>query len=168
MFLLRLLIGTALLVGGRRLFWLFLGGVGFVFGFDLAERTIHGHPHHVILIALLAGVIGAALAVLFQRFAVGLGGFFAGGYIFIGLMKELGVATGQYHWVLFLAGGILGAFFMSVVFDWTLIVLSSAIGSVLILHSLHPSHDLARLVFLFLLIAGIAVQAGLVKRSRAH
>ena len=168
MLLLRLIVGTALLVAGRKLFWLFLGGVGFVFGFDLAEKVIHGQPHHIIiLIALLAGVIGAVMAVLFQRFAIGLGGFFAGGYILVGLLRELGMATGQYHWVLFLVGGVLGAFLMSIVFDWTLIVLSSAIGSVLILHSLHLSHDLTRLIFLFLLVAGVTVQAGLIG-GRSH
>ena len=50
MVLIRLCLGIALLVMGGRLFWLFLGGVGFVFAFDLAERTIHSQPHSVILL----------------------------------------------------------------------------------------------------------------------
>jgi len=77
-----------------RLFWLFLGGTGFLFAFDFAERTIHNQPHSVILIiALFAGALGAMTAVFLQKFAVLAGGFFAGGYILIELLKALSVGT---------------------------------------------------------------------------
>ena len=78
MALFRLLLGIALLVMGRRLFWLFLGGVGFVFGFDFAERMVHGQSHSVIIIiALFSGALGAMVAIFLQKFAVIVGGFFA-------------------------------------------------------------------------------------------
>ena len=115
MALIRLLLGIALLIMGRRLFWLFLGGVGFVFGFDFAERMIHGQSHSIILmIALFSGALGAMVAIFLQKFAVVGGGFVAGGYLLIELLKILGVRTGDYHWFLFIAGGLVGAFLMSV------------------------------------------------------
>lgn len=154
-----------MLTMGRRLYWLFLGGVGFVFGFDLAERLIHGQPHSVILvIALIAGVIGALLAVFLQKFAIMAGGFFAGGYLLIELLKALGMSTVYYHWLLFIMGGVVGAVLMRMLFGWTLIILSSAIGALLILQTLHFDPQITKLTFIFLLALGIAIQYGLLGR----
>jgi len=150
---------------GGRLFWLFLGGVGFVFAFDLAERTVHNQPHSVILIiALFVGALGAMAAIFLQKFAVMAGGFFAGGYLLVELLKALGVATGDYHWLLFIAGGLAGTFLMSIVFEWALIIISSLLGSVLILRTFHFGSQLSDLVFICLGISGIVIQAGLIKK----
>lgn len=166
MLLLRLLLGTILLTMGRKLFWLVIGVVGFLFGFDFAERILHGQsPVVILVIALAAGLVGALLAAFLQKFAVLAGGFIAGGYLLIGLLKELGVATGHYHWLIFLAGGLAGAFLMTILFGWTLILLSSAVGAVLIIEPLHPSPQMTRLIFIFLLLAGVAIQAGLLGRG---
>lgn len=165
MVLFRLFLGTAMLLMGRRLYWLFLGGVGFVFGFDLAERMLNGQPQNVILvIAVGAGVAGAVLAVFFQKVAVLVGGFFAGGYLLSELMKEFGIGIGHYHWFPFILGGVIGALLMKVLFRWTLIVLSSVVGSGLILRALHFGPQPTRLLFIFLLILGIAVQSGLLEQ----
>ncbi len=154
-----------MLVAGRRLFWLFLGSLGFVFGFDLAERIIHGQPHGVMLIiALFAGALGAMVAIFLQKFAIVVGGFLAGGYLLIELMKGLNISTGDYHWFIFVGGGLVGAVLMSVVFGWTLIILSSLIGSVLISQSLHLGEQMYGFVFICLVIFGIVIQAGLIRR----
>jgi hypothetical protein len=166
MVLIRLCLGIALLVMGGRLFWLFLGGVGFVFAFDLAERTIHSQPHSVILIiALVAGALGAMIAVFLQKFAVLAGGFFAGGYLLIELLKELGIRVGDYHWLFFIAGGLVGAVLMSVVFEWTLIIVSSLMGSMLILQTFQLGHQVSKLAFICLGILGIVIQFGLIKKK---
>ena len=166
MSLFRLFLGIALLVMGRRLFWLFLGGVGFVFGFDFAERAFHGQPHNVILIiALFAGALGAMVAIFLQKFAVVAGGFFAGGYLLIELLKVFGVRTGDYHWVFFVVGGLIGAILMRVVFGWTLIVLSSVIGSILIFQTFHFGHRFSEFLFICLVIFGIVIQAGLIRKK---
>ncbi len=166
MALFRLLLGIALLIMGRRLFWLFLGGVGFVFAFDFAEQTIHGQPHSVILmIALFSGILGAMVAIFLQKIAVVVGGFFAGGYLLIELLKVLGVRTGDYHWFLFIAGGLVGAFLMRVVFGWTLIILSSLIGSILILQTFHFGQQLLKFLFICLVILGIGIQFGLIRKK---
>jgi hypothetical protein len=166
LFLFRLLVGIAILTMGRRLFWLFLGGTGFVLGFEVAERTFHGQPHSVLLvIALIAGVIGALLAVFLQKLAIVAGGFFAGGYLLTVLLQELGVRNGQYHWFLFIIGGIIGAILMQVLFGWTLIILSSVMGSVLILQALHFGPQITKLIFVLLLALGIAIQYGLFRQK---
>jgi hypothetical protein len=166
MSLLRFLLGIVILTTGRRLYWLFLGGVGFALGFELAERLVHGHLHSVILvIALLSGVIGALLAVFLRKFAVMAGGFVGGGYLLILLFEGLGITTAHYHWLIFLIGGISGALLMWVLFGWTLIVLSSLMGSVLLVQTLHFAPGVKKLLFIFLTALGIVVQYGLSKRK---
>jgi hypothetical protein len=164
--LFRLFLGIALLVMGRRLFWLFLGGVGFFFGFDFAERMIHGQPHGVILIiALFVGALGAMVAIFLQKFAVVAGGFFAGGYLLIELLKVFAVKTGDYHWLLFIAGGLAGAVLMTVVFGWTLIILSSLIGSILISQTFHFGQQLSEVLLICLVLSGIGIQSGLIRKK---
>ena len=105
MALFRLFLGIALLVMGRRLFWLFLGGVGFVAGFDFAERILHDQTQSVILIiALFAGALGAMVAIFLQNFAVVAGGFLAGGYLLIELLKILDVKNRRLPLVSFYCG----------------------------------------------------------------
>ena len=156
--LFRLFLGIALLVMGGRLFWLFLGGVGFVFAFDFAERTIHNQPHSVLLlIALFAGALGAMVAIFLQKFAVLAGDFFAAGYLLIDLLKALGVSVGDYHWLVFIAGGLVGAVLMSVVFGWTLIILSSLIGSILIVRAFPLGQQWSDFLFIGITILGIVI-----------
>jgi hypothetical protein len=166
MSLLRFFLGTVMLTTGRRLYWLFLGMLGFVFAFDLAERAIHGQPYDVKLVfAVAAGVLGAGLAIFLQKFAILAGGFLAGGYLFVGLMRELGLRTAPYHWLLFVAGGLIGAFLMKVLFGWTLILLSSAMGAVLILQSLHLSTQITHPLFILLVVLGFFIQRGTIGRQ---
>jgi hypothetical protein len=155
-----------MLIMGRRLFWLFLGGVGFIFGFDAAERIVGGQHHAIILIvALLGGVAGALLAVFLQKFAIAAGGFLAGGYLLILLLKQLNVSIAHYHWLVFIIGGIAGAFLMTILFGWTLIIISSAVGALLILPSLNARPLAENVIFLLLVALGVAVQYGFFERK---
>src|SRR6266446_1724973 len=70
-----LLVGLVLLVYGRRLYWLFVAGIGFLTGLALAPRLLVGQPEWMILlVALILALIGALLAVVAQKFVVGLVG----------------------------------------------------------------------------------------------
>jgi hypothetical protein len=167
--LFRLILGFALLFTGRRLYWLFLGGIGFVLGYDIAREMIGGQPRDVIfIIALCAGVAGAMLAVFFQKVAIWVGGFVAGGYLLTELLKGYGGGIGHYHWLMFIIGGLIGAVLMKVLFRWTLIVLSCFVGSGLIIGAVHTGPQLARLLFVLLLITGIAVQTGFLGRKSSR
>jgi hypothetical protein len=49
--------------------------------------------------AVTTGIIGAMLAVVFQKFAIGLVGFAAGGYIAINLLTIVGLQLGYFVWL---------------------------------------------------------------------
>jgi len=161
---LRLLLGITLLVTGGRLFWLFLGCLGFVFTFYFAELTIQSQPHSVVLrMALLAGALGAMAAVFLQKYAVLARGFFAGGYLLIEMLKALRLRTVHHHWLIFVVGGLARAILMSVVFGWTLIILFSLMGPNLILETFHFGPQLSELFFICLVILGIVIQSRLIR-----
>jgi hypothetical protein len=72
----RSIVGAALLVFGRKLFWLFVAGIGFIAGLNVATSYLKGSPQWLILLlALVAGLIGALLAVFAQSIAIGIAGF---------------------------------------------------------------------------------------------
>jgi hypothetical protein len=160
--LLRFLAGAALLTLGRKLFWLFVAAVGFIWAMNLSAIYLQGQPEWLVIgLALLAGVIGAVIAVSVRWLGVGLGGFLAGAQIAGGLLALLGFEAGGLPWLVWLIGGILGAILFVALFDWALIVLSSISGA-LILSDLMPfalGSTLA--VFLVLVLVGIVVQARL-------
>ena len=160
------LLGIVLLLRGSKLFWLFLGSVGFIFAFDFAQHNIHGKTQAVTLaIAVFAGVVGAVVAVLLQRYTVLVAGFFAGGYLLTELSRIFGLGIADNYWPLFIVGGILGAILMNVVFNWALIIFSSLVGASLILEILHVEHHIASFVFVCLGILGIVIQSGLIGKK---
>jgi len=54
-----IVLGIILLLFGRKLFWFFVGVIGFLTGVLLATHYLQGQPEWVILIiALIAGVLG--------------------------------------------------------------------------------------------------------------
>ena len=164
MILLRILAGIALLVAGRRLFWLFVGLIGFISGIRLASHFFPGQPEWMILaIALMAGVLGALLALVLQWLAVGLAGFLAGAYILVSLLHISGWGASGMDWLFFFIGGILGTLLIIVLFDWALIILSSLAGDVLIIETVHADRWVTTLLFIGLFILGVAVQSHLMK-----
>ncbi len=166
MILLRILVGIALLLAGRRLFWLFVGLIGFISGIEIATRFFPGQPEWIILaIALTAGALGALLALFLQWVAIGLAGFSAGAYIVVRLLHVSGWGSSGMDWLLFLIGGILGVLLIIVLFDWALIILSSLVGSGLITETVRVDRGLATLLFIALFIVGLVVQSRLKKRA---
>jgi hypothetical protein len=121
-----LILGGALLVAGRKLFWLFVGAAGFVTGIQLATRFWQGSEVLAIIVGLVIGVIFALLAIFLQAIIIGIAGFLSGGYVLTVLVTMLGVdVTGPMTWIVYITGGILGVILVSVLFDWALITLSS-------------------------------------------
>jgi hypothetical protein len=167
MLLARSLIGAALLAFGRKLFWLFVAGVGFIVGLNLATSYLRGSPQWLILLlALLAGLIGALLAVFAQSIAIGIAGFVAGGYILVTLLGLIGFNPNQFSWLLYLVGGIIGAVLAYVVFDWALIILSSLAGAAMITEAFHLAGTTGFLAYAGLLIVGILIQASMLRSDR--
>ena len=153
-----------MLVTGRRLFWFFVGLLGFVSGIRIATHFFPGQPEWMILaIALTAGVLGALIAFFLQWLAIGLTGFSAGAYIVASLLHVSGWGTNGIGWILILAGGILGTLLIIVLFHWALIILSSLAGAALIPEAAHLDRGVATALFIALIIAGMVVQSYLMK-----
>ncbi len=155
--------GLVLLIFSRRLFWLFVGSIGFLFGFHYAG-LIQGVQADwaIFLVALFTGIIGALLAVYLQKVAIALSGFLAGGYVTVSLLHLLGFGSDQILQISFLVGGILGTLLLFLMFDYTLILLSSMAGTSLIVQVLNCNHEIKTIVFLLLTVVGFSIQYSLV------
>ena len=130
MAILNVLLGAALLFFGRKAFWLFVAGAGFVAGVSLANRILQGPEWISLLIGLGIGFLAALLAVLVQRFAIGLAGFLVGGYLSMQfLVPFFHLEHGWLPWLAFIVGGIVGVILVNAFLDWALIVLSSLAGA---------------------------------------
>lgn len=155
-----ILIGLILLFAGRRFFWLFVACVGFASGYHYAQQiwAIHS-PILVLVLAIAVGAVGAIIAILFQKAAIVIAGFAAGGYIGLILFDQFAGLPSQMVWLPYIIGGVIGAIVLFFVFDWALIVLSTMTGATLIVQmvTFNPWFEIT--IFLTLVIAGMAIQA---------
>ncbi|MBW8012812.1 MAG: TMEM198/TM7SF3 family protein [Chloroflexi bacterium] len=156
------LVGTALLLLGRKLFWLFVAGVGFMVAINLAPRFFEAQEEWVsLLIALGAGLIGALLAVFLQKLAVGLAGFLAGGYVLVNVLELLDFDLGTWETGLYIVGGIIGAGLVAGLFEWALIILSSLTGASMIGQALDLGRPMSVLLPMFAFIIGVVIQTSM-------
>jgi hypothetical protein len=164
------LIGAALLFFGRKVFWLFVAGAGFLVGLSLANRVLRSPEWVGVIIGLGIGLLAALLAVFLQRFAIGLAGFLVGGYIAWQLLPLLNLESGWLPWLAFIVGGIIGVILVSAFFDWALIGLSSLAGASLVTEALNLSGGLGLVVFIVLIAIGVTYQARELRgdRREAH
>lgn len=160
-----MILGILLLFFGRRLFWLFVGVAGFIAGLTLVPQLVTGLSElAILLIAIIAGIIGAFLAVMLEGLAILIGGFLAGGYIATALAVTIGISVSAEPSVIYIIGGIIGVILVAVFFDWAIIILSALLGAEILMPYLHISRSAHLLVFLGLVVIGIAVQAGIWRR----
>jgi hypothetical protein len=167
MAVLQILIGIALLIFGRKLFWVFIGGVGFVLGIVVASAFLKDQPGWLVfLVALAAGVLGAVLIQSVQKIALGIAGFIVGGFALTTLVTLLGIHIPLVSWIIFVIGGLIGVALVVLLFEWALIILSTVNGATLIVDALKFSPPITILLFLVLLGVGIAYQGGWLGRKR--
>ena len=157
-------LGVLLLVLGWKVFWLFVGVVGFAAGLQAAQLFLGPQPFWVLWAAgLICGVIGAVLALLFQKLAIVIGGFVAGSTIALHLTLMMGFDAGA---LVALIGGVAGAVALYLLFDWALIILSSVAGATLIIEALGRQGSYAPVLSVVLIAAGVIFQARLLIVSR--
>lgn len=163
---LTLVAGALLLLAGRRLFWLFVGLVGFFAGLRLASAFLPPDPEWLQwTVAALFGIGGMFLALVIQKLAVVLAGFFVGGFFAADLLGVDFTPFEAGDALIFVVGGVLAALLAVVLFQAALILLSSLAGAGLIVDALSLEPDIGRLLLIGLAVVGIAVQAGLTGRS---
>jgi hypothetical protein len=153
------MIGFAVLIMGRQMFWVFVSGVGFVLGMLYGTQFYQGPPQYILFIGIGIGILGAILAYFLQRAAAGLAGFLAGWYLVAILIRILDIDIGQFTIILPAVGGFIGALLIATIFDWSLIVLSSLSGATIITQSLQLRPQITNVLFIIMLILGITVQA---------
>lgn len=163
-----IVLGIILLMLGRKLFWLFAGGVAFIFGLKYASLFLGSYysSHSGLIFALVLAIVGIVLAFIMQKIGLTIAGCVAGGYVALNIVKELGIKTGWMPWILFLIGAVLGVIFVSVLFNWSLIILSSLIGTFLIIETTSFSLPVTKVLFILLLIIGILTQASQSNKKR--
>ena len=162
-----IVIGALVLLFGRRLFWLFVAAIGFWIGFQFTPYLVQHPPEWVTLVvAVVLGIIGAVLALVLQKVAIAIAGFFVGGRIATALMATFVTGYTHDHGIAFIIGGIIGAILLLVLFDWALIVFSAIAGADLITSNLHVPPKGAAIIFIVLALIGIFVQAAMFSRRR--
>ncbi|UCD77755.1 MAG: DUF4203 domain-containing protein [Desulfobacterales bacterium] len=161
-----ILIGILVLTFGRKLFWLFVGCLGFAVGFHYAPYVWQVQSNLFLLIlATITGIVGAVLALFFQKIAIALAGFAGGGYIALNLLNLLGLRLEQIIWLPFLIGGIIGALLLFFIFDWALIFVSSLTGATMIIQAAKLSPVVELIVYFALVIAGVVIQTALYQKT---
>jgi hypothetical protein len=160
-----IVVGVGLLLFGRRLYWLFVAGIGFLTGLALAPDLLPSQPDWLVLLAALAvAIVGAVIAIVAQRLTIGLIGFVAGGGIGLLLLRALGMVGDGSGWAAYLIAGVVGLVLMLALFDWALILLSSLAGANLITTGVAARIALPQgtwfLLLIVLVIVGVVVQAG--------
>src|SRR6266571_232037 len=162
-----ILIGVVILFFGRKLFWLCVAAVGFAAGVEIAPHLVQDPSALLALtVALLLGVIGALLALFLQKIAIAVLGFLAGGKLAGAIAAAFLVHYAQYSTIIFVAGGLVGAILLLVLFDWALIIVSALIGAHLIQSAIILPPSGSTIVFIGLTLIGILVQAASLRRSR--
>ena len=151
--------GGLLLLFGRKLFWLFVAIIGFLVGMMYIPELLPEQPDQVILtVSLIAGLLGALLSVLLQKFAVGLAGLIAGGYVAYYLLENIVINVGNFQWLAILAGALAGAVLAGSMYDWALILITSASGAVAIAQHLPITMPISIVILMVLFFVGLIAQ----------
>lgn len=157
-------VGLVLLLIGRRAFWFFVAGAGFLAGTAFAASVLPGRPDALAVgVALGCGVLGGFLALFAQKVAVGVGGFLAGAY----LGQTLGpwVSASIPAWAVMIGSGVLGAILLLLAFDPALRLLSALLGASVLAQALPLRPPWTSVIFVVLALAGFAFQS---RRRRAR
>ncbi len=163
-------VGLVLLLFGRRLFWLFVGVIGFMAGWYFVMGSWNHAPSGTqLLLAVGAGILGIILALVAQKIAVALAGFAVGWSAVAWLLgwQAMMLKPGQ---ILVLAvAGVVAAVLAVVVFDFALIFYSSLAGASLIVEYVRLHHpftgDVRMVALVVLVVIGIAVQMRWLERG---
>lgn len=159
MLILSAMIGFAMLIIGRQLFWLSVAGLGFLLGMNYATQFYQGSTEIILLVSLGIGFLGAVLAYALQRAAAGLVGFLAGWYLSIILIGMLNLNLAEYEIVISMIAGIIGVILISILFDWSLIFLSCLTGATIVTQSLQFNPKTNLILFIIIFILGFFIQA---------
>lgn len=156
----QIIMALGLLLVGRKLYWVFVGAIGFISVTEWAFAHLQNVPEGVVLIIGIAvGMIGALLAIFLRAVGIGLAGFLGGAYIFMIFSSMLSITNQSLELGLTIVGGILGLIFVLKLFDWALILISSISGAALLSKFVPITRVNDAIWVAILAVIGIVVQA---------
>lgn len=182
--LLMLVLGLLSLFLGRKLFWIYVGIVGFLLGAVIGgfAASDNGMAAQLAL-ALVFGIGAAVLSIFLQKPMAAVAAFVSGGLVvasiyvvvrfggFLSIFTLPMILQQNEVLVIFLVAGLIFAVVTWLVFEWTLIVLSALVGALLTTAAasnfLPPSLPPAMLIVLLLglMALGTWVQASMMKKA---
>ena len=152
-------VGIALLLWGRRLYWLFFATIGFLIASLLAQWALPGEnaAWWWWMIPLFVGVIGAFLSVFLQKMVIRLGGLLTGAYL--GYFLSEPFLQEPWPWVSLGVGAVLGFFMVLYLFNGALILLSSLLGAMVLLEPMDAKPEVRLAITGALVLVGCAFQS---------
>ena len=164
--LLLLILGGLLLAFGRKLYWAFVGLVGFALGLHFATQAL-GSPTAPTgwLLALVVASMAALAAVFFQKIAIGVVGFLAGALLVLVLAEPY--LTGLWLALAAVVGGLLASALTKALFKISLVVLSAALGAALVAQAQGWTGPRGQLLWLGLALAGTLFQLLLGRKRKS-
>ena len=154
-----LVFGVILLLFGRRLFWLLIGIVGFLFGMEITGLYFAGQPQWLqLLIGIGIGCLGALLAVVAQRVAFTVGGFFAGVFLALKVSQTVAMPENVATLLLIFGVGVICAIVAALVMDQAITLLACLVGAGAIVVELHLGLAPSFAIFVLLTGAGFLIQ----------
>ncbi|NIW80251.1 MAG: hypothetical protein GWN16_12680 [Calditrichae bacterium] len=151
--ILQIIFAVAMLLLGRKLFWVFVGSIGFITATEFAMVNFSTQPEWVmVLIGLAVGLVGALLAIFFQAGAIAFAGILGGGYLGLLATRYLSISSQTAQVAALVIGALIGLMTLILVFDYALIAISSLAGSLILVDLI----DLTGWLF-WILAVGIAI-----------
>jgi len=154
------IIGLAILVMGRQIFWVFIAGLGFALGLLISTQFYNAqYEWQILLISTLVAIVGAILAYTVQRLAAGIAGLATGWYLTIVIINYLNPHLGQFESLIPYIVGIICGILLFFFFDWGVIIASSFAGSAIIVSGITLAGNVEMALLVMFAVIGIAIQA---------
>jgi hypothetical protein len=159
MVILTTMIGFAVLVIGRHLFWVFVSGLGFVLGLIYGGQYLNTQPQWMILLlSAIIALLGALLAYTLQRAAAGLIGYATGWYLAVIITRYLSLDLGDFERAVPIIIGVISGLLIMRYFDWGAIILSSLAGAAIIVSGMTYNNRVEMIMLGSLTLLGVMIQ----------
>jgi hypothetical protein len=152
-------VGVALLLWGRRLYWLFFATIGFLVASLVTKWAlpIENVEWWWQLVPLAVGIVGAFLSIFLQKLVIRLGGLLTGAYL--GFFLSEPFLQDPWPWVSLAGGAVVGFFIIFYLFNGALMLLSSLLGAMVLLEPMGAKPEIRLAVVGALMLVGCAYQS---------
>ncbi|MGH7493222.1 MAG: DUF4203 domain-containing protein [bacterium] len=161
--LILLVLGIAILLFGQR-FVVFLIGVAAFYITAQAAKKYFGDASRttVLVISSLAGIAAGVFTKMFRNIAVGIAGYTIAGFVLSSHASSWGIKPENERFV-FVIGGVIGSLIISFALDVGLRLISSVLGSVLIVQYFQLEEEVSKWLTLLLSLLGFFIQSGILQ-----